>query len=308
MLLYSEVGKNNRHCLCETCEKRGRGGFAPQSEETGRSSPNGYSDSDDDSDSDTSSVMSAASTEKEKVNVNERRTRRGVYRIVQDAGDDSEDNEDESDVLEAPQEGEGLDGIKVPWQPDPFILPGHPSAKAAEKPSGSSEQTSSAESTPFKSVITTRAQKAREASMASNASKIRSASLGATENSVSPTPVRHLRPRRSETAEISVATSEKPRGRPRKGEEPTSKDGTATESGPSVRGRSSKATTVNNNNPVTQKATPRPKPAPSVPSCITCQNPLFAEEIEEATSSIGKTSGKGKGKWKAPRIEKDCHR
>ncbi|OCB86840.1 hypothetical protein A7U60_g6013 [Sanghuangporus baumii] len=312
-------GKNNRHCLCETCERRGRGGFTPQSEENGRSSSNGNceSDSEDDSDSDTSSVMSTDCKEKEEINVNERRTRRGVYRIVQDAGDESEeDNEEESDVLENPREGVDFDNMKLPWQYDPIILPDSQPTAVIEKSSGhgTSGQASSAGSTPFKSVITTRAQKAREASMASSASKARSASV-ASENSVTPNSVHHLRSRRSATAEISVTPnpSVKPRGRPRKyplPEESTLQMGAPGECGPSVRGRStvaSKAIAVNNNTAAAGKATSRQKTGPSVPSCLTCSNVLSAEEIEEATSGGGKI-GKGKGKCKAIRIEKDCHR
>ena len=87
------VGKKNRHCLCETCEKNGRGGYAPTQDDAVSSS------SDSDSDSDTSSSSDADSDveEKPEVNLDERRTRRGVYAINASKDEDSDESENEDD-------------------------------------------------------------------------------------------------------------------------------------------------------------------------------------------------------------------
>ena len=69
------VGRNNRHCLCQTCENAGKGGYTP---EEGIDPPS-------DSDSDTSDRSSQREREREStapLNVNERRTRRGVYAVM----------------------------------------------------------------------------------------------------------------------------------------------------------------------------------------------------------------------------------
>jgi histone-lysine N-methyltransferase SUV420H len=69
------VGRNNRHCLCQTCEDAGRGGYTP---EEGMDPPS-------DSDSDTSGRSSQRAKDGDPttpLNVNERRTRRGVYAVM----------------------------------------------------------------------------------------------------------------------------------------------------------------------------------------------------------------------------------
>lgn len=73
--IFGVVGRNNRHCLCQTCENGGRGGYTP---EEGTDPPS-------DSDSDTSDRSSQRPKEREStasLNVNERRTRRGVYAVM----------------------------------------------------------------------------------------------------------------------------------------------------------------------------------------------------------------------------------
>ncbi|KAG6918717.1 hypothetical protein DXG01_012202 [Tephrocybe rancida] len=90
-------GRKNRHCLCETCEKRGRGGYSTV-ENDEDSQP-----SDSDADSGSEENSSAAESDDEQpasrsdVNVNERRTRRGVYAIVTKKDDDSDDSDDDED-------------------------------------------------------------------------------------------------------------------------------------------------------------------------------------------------------------------
>lgn len=93
LLIYQDlVGRKNRHCLCATCERRGRGGYAQKPPGT-----ESLSASDSDSDSDTSSSGSedeAELQEHAELNVNERRTRRGIYHIAQEGSDDSDEEDD----------------------------------------------------------------------------------------------------------------------------------------------------------------------------------------------------------------------
>src|ERR1700722_13012660 len=85
------VGRKNRNCLCETCEKHCRGGYAPEHVEE----DDNEAESDTDSRASQTRNLSCHST----VNLNERRTRRGVYAIVQEEDDDSEESDgDEGDV------------------------------------------------------------------------------------------------------------------------------------------------------------------------------------------------------------------
>ncbi|KAM6502447.1 hypothetical protein JOM56_002424 [Amanita muscaria] len=84
-------GKKNRHCLCETCERNDRGGYAPEYDEN-EPEPNSSSDSDMDS----SSSLSDSELELPDVNVNERRTRRGVYAVVPKARRGKEDNDEDA--------------------------------------------------------------------------------------------------------------------------------------------------------------------------------------------------------------------
>lgn len=73
--LFCAVGRNNRHCLCQTCEDACRGGYTP---EEGVNPP---SDSDSDV-SDRSSQRAKDGESTAPLNVNERRTRRGVYAVM----------------------------------------------------------------------------------------------------------------------------------------------------------------------------------------------------------------------------------
>ena len=192
--LWNLVGRKNRHCLCATCEKNGSGGYALQQPNTEL-----LSGLDSDSDSDTSSSdLGDEAEEKPQVplNINERRTRRGVYHIAQGPSDDSDDSESEdkepkkeekevtkqeekdfsselsslppsrpSDVSPARagpsrlgfSRGEGM--MTPETDIGAFSSPQAPSAATAtdETP------TKSTSSTPYKSIIATRRQKAAAA-------------------------------------------------------------------------------------------------------------------------------------------------
>ncbi|KAJ7780549.1 hypothetical protein DFH07DRAFT_1022311 [Mycena maculata] len=92
-------GRKNRHCLCETCEKRGRGGYAPDhTDEDPPISSDSESDSGSDLDSDSDSDESNSDGEGKKsgLNLNERRTRRGVYAVMT-KGDDSDESDNDAD-------------------------------------------------------------------------------------------------------------------------------------------------------------------------------------------------------------------
>ncbi|KAF9066159.1 hypothetical protein BDP27DRAFT_1331052 [Rhodocollybia butyracea] len=91
----SYFGRKNRHCLCETCEKKGRGGYAPDHTDDDIPSDSSLSDSEDsDDESDTSSAPED-DVVKRQVNLDERRTRRGVYAVVSKEEDQSDESDDE---------------------------------------------------------------------------------------------------------------------------------------------------------------------------------------------------------------------
>ncbi|KAG1735128.1 uncharacterized protein EDB91DRAFT_1056478 [Suillus paluster] len=163
-------GGRNRHCLCETCEKNGRGGYAPD-----------HSDGDVDSAGEQDAEVSDDDAEVPAAtvaDVNERRTRRGVYAIVQEEDSDSEDSDDEDKegdkpLADAPDAsgdddvdmelgGEASHSVAVSSSsrhsaaidatvatPDPDVRPSCMSSLSAEE-SGKA---------PAKSVISTRRQK-----------------------------------------------------------------------------------------------------------------------------------------------------
>ena len=202
----SAVGKKNRHCLCETCEKNGRGGYSPEhADEAANLSSDSSSDSDsEDSDSDTSSSSESESDKENPVlNVNERRTRRGVYaisKLPEDDSDDDDDNDDDdkmplAEAKDVPADGEieltaeidtgseltsltpsvpPLDevspikdltpGVITPVRsPTPVRNLGisRSSSSLTDLSSSSDGAPKSNQSTPFRSIISTRQQKAR---------------------------------------------------------------------------------------------------------------------------------------------------
>ncbi|KAF7361799.1 hypothetical protein MVEN_00524100 [Mycena venus] len=210
-------GRKNRHCLCETCEKRGRGGYAPDhTDEDPPISSDSEEDSDSDLDSDSDSNASGSdSPKKPGLNLNERRTRRGVYAVMPLAEkDDSDESEDEPDDVAPPiapkdtvgggeiellaevdtaseltslppsraQSNSALHAVagpsSLPTPETPGIASPAPSALTSLSPAltarSSSALTSLSEdrhstpksnqSTPFRSIIATRGQKAKSSS------------------------------------------------------------------------------------------------------------------------------------------------
>ncbi|KAF8161189.1 hypothetical protein B0H34DRAFT_699818 [Crassisporium funariophilum] len=198
-------GKKNRHCLCETCERNGRGGYSLEhaddaAELSSDSSSN--SDSDSDSDSDTSSSESESDVEPKPVlNVNERRTRRGVYAVAKPKADDSDDSGNEEgddkvplvDAKDLPADveieltaevevdaGSDLTSLAPSMPPSDGTTPekqclmtplrglglSRSSSSLTELTSsaGSSATPQSNQSTPFRSIISTRRQKVKESS------------------------------------------------------------------------------------------------------------------------------------------------
>ncbi|THH01134.1 hypothetical protein EW026_g1520 [Hermanssonia centrifuga] len=76
-------GRKNRHCLCATCEKHGRGGYGPQGSDDEHSDSGGsVHDAESDHGDLADSSASESESENDTVDVNERRTRRGVYAVM----------------------------------------------------------------------------------------------------------------------------------------------------------------------------------------------------------------------------------
>lgn len=213
LIQSSTVGKRNRHCLCETCEKNGRGGYSPEhADEAANLSSDSSSDSDSDSDSEDSDSDTSSSSEpesdKEKpvLNVNERRTRRGVYAISKLREDDSDDDDDddkmpladakdvlaEIDLTAEIDTGSGLTSLAPSVPPSDEVSPIKDSTPGVKTPvrilgisrssssltdlSSSDGAPKSNQSTPFRSIISTRRQKARAEENAGGTSLLDNAS------------------------------------------------------------------------------------------------------------------------------------
>ncbi|KAG6334945.1 hypothetical protein ID866_4143 [Astraeus odoratus] len=147
-------GRKNRYCLCETCEKNGRGGYAPENMNGGSDSDSGASEDDFSDPGPTAAAVG---------NVNERRTRRGVYAIIQEEDDDSDESEDEEketnkplanvpDVVDIDLEVGGHPlSSRRPSTSRRSVSSSLPPSRASQTPEGIKE--------PFKSIISTRRQK-----------------------------------------------------------------------------------------------------------------------------------------------------
>ncbi|KAI9061659.1 hypothetical protein FKP32DRAFT_1594172 [Trametes sanguinea] len=173
-------GRNNRHCLCETCERNGRGGYAPHNDDelsdSGSSpgaadSDNNESDWSTDHDDDQAGAPQHAQA---SVNVNERRTRRGVYAVLPDEEEDAADGTDaeldadvepDSDLTSLP-----LSSASGPAGPSKLATTGlltPDSETLAAESCPASASSTPRKATPVEPpsfVISTRAQKARAAS------------------------------------------------------------------------------------------------------------------------------------------------
>jgi histone-lysine N-methyltransferase SUV420H len=227
----ASVGRRNRHCLCETCEKNGRGGYAPDhTDDEAEQISDSSSDSDSDSDSDTSTSDSGSAIEEEEerplLNLNERRTRRGVYAVFSRKEDDSDESENEednkvplADAEDIPADGEIELTAEVDTVSELTSLP--PSAPLSDAPDAifitpsltpdpdrlsrsSSSLTSlsssstdlpgspcSAKSTPYRSIISTRRQRAKVFGAGSITSENRTPSDSATFHDNLSTPSKH---------------------------------------------------------------------------------------------------------------------
>ncbi|KAF8622713.1 hypothetical protein AX15_006804 [Amanita polypyramis BW_CC] len=197
-------GRKNRHCLCETCEKNGRGGYAPDYDEN-EPEPNSNSDSDTES----ASSSSDSDLEAPDVNVNERRTRRGVYAVLKkgrerDADESDEDAEDSEKVaIELSVEVDAGSSTSetppdVESRPSPVASNlgtggiarsisslSSLSSDTSEKP-GSADKKNRA-GPPFRSIIATRRQKAQEANNIKAPSESPSTDNGTSSHATRPT-------------------------------------------------------------------------------------------------------------------------
>lgn len=162
---FEIVGRGNCHCLCASCERKGIGGYGPQREEG------------DLSDGGAGSEEEAEDGSKPEVNVNERRTRRGVYAVLQETDDDDTDDEDQDpeaaaieldaetatprEATSIPSHSVAINGLMTPnHESSPFSsVPDAPSMSTAND-----QHSSTRSSAAFEPVISTRAQKARAAS------------------------------------------------------------------------------------------------------------------------------------------------
>lgn len=303
----------------------GRGGYAPQQTNDTPNASTSDSDSDNDSDSDSSTVASEETIEeKEEVNLNERRTRRGVYLVLPEQQDDSDESEEETEQSTTVQGSTATSEAppdEVPESPSKTISaiidltnssPTSVSAPlrglvARMRPSLATMKREAAERASSdvpvnKSIITTRAQKAREASLSSTPSRVRTASDSVDPpTSTASTPSRGLRSRTalanaadksascgplgSSVSQGPSSNLPKRRGRPPKTSETVvvkveEKDETEKLHPRPVRTRQS-APAVSATKPnlgAKDKAPEKPeKPELAIPCCMTCSTPLYSE-------------------------------
>jgi len=328
------VGKKNRHCLCETCEKKGRGGYSPDHQEDEvESSSDSSSGSDSDSDSDTSSSDTESDVPKPVLNVNERRTRRGVYAVTKDDSDDSDEEEDEDvpNMKDTPNDreieltaeldtGSDLTSLAPSLPPSDDASPGKLSTPDLMTPSrllrsssSLSELTTStarstpksATSTPRRSVISTRRQKAKEQEVAKSASR---------KPSVEPFPKRLTR---SVSSLMLAEKKKKGKGKATPTPIPTPKSGSGRASkGPAtkikkeeanargLRGKISSAVPEVAKEPVPKPDVPRGPDGKPLPTCSTCSNvlPLISVDSQVVWGLEVETSKKKKNE------KQDCPR
>lgn len=189
-LINHSVGRKNRHCLCETCERKGRGGYGPQTaddedySDSGVSSRSRVNSRDRRSSSPSSSSESGDSDEDgAPANINERRTRRGVYAVVRDAAGATEGGQMEletevepdaaSELTSLPPSRTSAGSLRAPN--NGLMTPDPESSSRGRSSVASSRQPSLA---PFQPIISTRSQSMRDASREASVSIGRSSSKG----------------------------------------------------------------------------------------------------------------------------------
>ena len=111
------VGRRNRHCLCATCERHGTGGYADPVPDDELSEPS----SDSSLDSDTSPSESEEDVKPAiPLNTNKRRTRRGVYHIQDTIANTDEGGKRTGQSAETHKEPEKtVDDWKIPKIEEP---------------------------------------------------------------------------------------------------------------------------------------------------------------------------------------------
>ncbi|KAF9451951.1 hypothetical protein P691DRAFT_698191, partial [Macrolepiota fuliginosa MF-IS2] len=324
-------GRKNRHCLCETCEKSGRGGYAPDQDDE-IIEP---SDSSSNSDSDSDSEMSGPEAEpKVPLNVNERRTRRGVYAIVtrEEESDESENEEDNkmplADAEDIPADGEielttEIDTASELASLTPSIPPDPSSSRDPLTPvpeplarfsSSLSSLSSTGEGsprgdscTPFRSIISTRRQKAQEATSSNKEKSSHEANTPAT-----PTP-----PKRVTRSTSAIVSAEKGKAKATKSVTPAetpkrSNLSTATKEDMQIKKEEVEARVLRTR-PATSAApepgkvppkpdTPRGADGKPLPTCATCGNILPLISVDsKVVWGLGFENGKKKKKHDCPR-------
>ncbi|CAL1707732.1 unnamed protein product [Somion occarium] len=359
-------GRNNRHCLCASCEAQGKGGYRPQTssdeedltdsgpEVDERGSISGRSSSSsDDSDMD----------DGESVNVNERRTRRGVYAVLPEEQPDSPMVLDaDAEVDEEPERTPGSTSqdassprrsTRIRKETGLLTPSSEPSSRGRTRgrsvtneslTSSPKRKTTVSESpAPFRSVISTRAQKAREASVEASVStsRTRGKKSGSTaparpvstnrqlvtppltannSSSSAPNSVRsssRLRTRRDASVveretRSSQSISSKDKGKGKAAASSVSdtldlvKDEPETRS---LRPRAPVVTTVAEGELAKKmKEGPRGLDGKPLPTCITCRNVLPVISVDSQVVwglSVGRTGKRGRPR---KNIEVDCPR
>jgi len=250
------------------------------------------SDIDLDSDSDTSSVVSfQASVQNPAVNLNERRTRRGVYLVIPESQADSDSSEDEADekpniVTLPPTSGDAVNLDNSP--------------QSTSRQSSLSSVPLTPQKMPFRSLISTRGQKAREASLSSSISHLQTPPLsGSSSDSTSVPAPRALRNRKSEPIPpppaLPSVVAPRPRGRPRKIVDPNINTTVASagvkqaDADPrTLRVRKSLPAVISKKADVPRAPEPSKKAEPAIPICITCSTPLPPPPATERSPRKGK--------------------
>ncbi|EIW82719.1 hypothetical protein CONPUDRAFT_163798 [Coniophora puteana RWD-64-598 SS2] len=270
--MVTVVGRRNKHCLCETCEKNGRGGYAPVASDNEETSAS-------DSDVDTTDITPTVPV---NLNINERRTRSRVYAVVAAAEQDSDDSEDEKDIADplastgavAPSEGIEFEGgssrassmqrletqSRSALRLTDTATPDPSSARPPSVSSSLSTATSEQRKTPFRSIISTRRQKL-EASATPEADR-KTSTPGLSESASCPPAIR--RSVRS-VSRLSTVLVDKGKGKERASDEPETR---------TLRGRPPVPEKVSVPAPPPKPEVPRGKDGKPLPTCITCSNVL----------------------------------